>query len=51
MFKSSSTDIEHKNDQNNQNAVNRKSISIFSSSSGLPVISEKGESSVERLGK
>lgn len=47
----SSNDSEQKNDENNQNAINRKSISFFSTSSGLPVISEKGESSAELSGK
>lgn len=50
-FNESSTGSGHKNDENNQNAVNRNSISVFGSSSGLPVISEKGESSAERSGK
>lgn len=47
----SSIDSGPKNDENNQNAVNRKSISIFSTNSGLPAISEKGESSAERSSK
>lgn len=43
-----SVDSGKKSDESNQNA---KSISIFSTSSGLPMISEKGESSAERSGK
>lgn len=41
----------NKDDENNQNVANRKSISFFSTSSVLPAISEKGESSAERSGK
>lgn len=50
-FIESSIDSDHKADENNPNAAHRKSLSFFSTNTGLPVISEKGESSAERSGK
>lgn len=50
-FIESSINGEHKTDERNPNDVNRKSVSFFTTSTGLPAISEKGESSAERSGK